>query len=122
MATQSTKNTYQSGSARVLIYKEKGGFTAVCLDFDIVIHSDSYNHATETMSDLVFAYVKNASKYTLPVEALNRPASKKYWNKYYQYLETLRTQKRTSLLDVPRSTPIFGILSHPFTAKVALSS
>ena len=77
-------NTYESGSYRIFIYKKKSDkeFTAVCLEFDLIIKGKTLKAAKECIMDVTTAWIRNVQENKLSETLLNRPADKKYWELY----------------------------------------
>ena len=87
MSKTITNNTYEKGRARALLYKEGDEFVGVCLDLDILVRGKSIKKVWSCLKDMVESYIENALHNKLPDKVLNRPAPKKYWDKYRDFIE-----------------------------------
>lgn len=86
-------NTKRSGLARIIIFKSRGFFKAVCLDFDIIEEADNRVEVEKNIREAVLGYIENICKNNLDEKLLNRRADKRYWNMYYKYLELIGKEK-----------------------------
>jgi predicted RNase H-like HicB family nuclease len=75
-------NTKNSGIARTIVFPCKGGFLAVCLDFNIIEEWETKEEAEESIKEAVAGYIECIRINNLDDQLLNRHASKKYWKMY----------------------------------------
>ncbi len=109
-------NTYKRGNARVLVYKEGSKYVGVCLEFDLVIYGKKLAETVTCIKEMVEGYLANAKENNLPVDVLNRPAPKKYWNKYNEFLKLEQRRLSTTTLSSAVNQKIFQtlVLSQPY--------
>ncbi len=86
-------NTKKSGTARIIIFKSKAIFKAVCLDFDIIEEAKNRDEVEKNIKEAVLGYIENVCKNNLDENLLNRHADKRYWNMYYKYLKLIGSEK-----------------------------
>jgi predicted RNase H-like HicB family nuclease len=67
------------GKINVLTTKNRDGYTAHCLDFDLIGEGKTLKEAFDNLSDVIFTYVHFAVKNDLEIFMYN-PAPKRYWN------------------------------------------
>ena len=91
MAKQNLKNL----TFRCFSYFDNKYYTAVCLDLGIVEQDkNSLEKAINMLNKAVKGYLKVVEKHGYPSELLHRPAEKKYWQKYKEFLvENLEAPK-----------------------------
>ncbi len=94
-------NTKKHGLARIFVFPEKGKYTAVCLDLDIVEEAATKEDVLAQITEAVAGYVENAIKNNLDDEVLNRPAPKEYWDLFEKYLKWISSRKEE--IKVPNS-------------------
>lgn len=100
-------NTYKSGRMSYLVFKDKRGYTGVCLEFDLIINTDTLDEAKEQITELSRAWVENVLKNKLSEELLNKPAPAKYRRMFGQI--TGQFQARARLQRHPAvNKPLFG--------------
>lgn len=87
-----TKNTKEKGNIEFFIYQNKSGgnFTGVCLTFDIVEEGTDPESLMKSLEEAALLHIEAVRENKLSDTLLNRPAPKKYWNKYLQSLERLQ--------------------------------
>jgi predicted RNase H-like HicB family nuclease len=90
-------NTKKQGIARTMIFPCKGGYMAVCLDFDIIEEGDTREELEESMKEAVIGYIENVCKNNLDDKLLNRHADKKYWKIYDSYLDMMKNSTKKSI-------------------------
>ena len=71
-------NTHKSGSLRSIIFREKGEWFAVALEFNIVEHGDSPEEVMILLDEAVKGYIASAKKAKLSVSVLNQKAAPEY--------------------------------------------
>lgn len=82
------------GLARIIIFPHKGGFRAVCLDFDLIEDGQTRKEAEDNIKESVIGYIKTVCKCNLDDQLLNRPADKRYWKIYESYLDMIKDDKK----------------------------
>lgn len=82
-------NTKKGGEVTVIFFKEKNTFISVCLELDIVKEGKGITTLRKQMEEAVLGYVETVCKGDFSDALLNRPAPKKYWDKYYGFLRSL---------------------------------
>ena len=99
-------NTYHSGRARVFIYKDRGKYIAVCLEFGLIVAAKTLENARECINNVTQSYLSNVLENKLSEKLLNRSAPKKYWKIYEEIIQkeqeliSLQEQKSRSI-DLP---------------------
>jgi len=101
------KNTKKSGFARTIIFPSKGGYTAVCLDFNIIEEGEDREELEKSIKEAVVGYIENACKNNLDDNLLNRHADKKYWKMYESYLEMMRNKTKKPVSPSIRKSSLF---------------
>jgi hypothetical protein len=105
-------NTKKHGIARTMIFPCKGGYRAVCLDFDIIEEGEKREELEESIREAVVGYIENVCRNNLNDELLNRHADKRYWKLYESYLDMMKDKakkpvsanlKKSSLFTFPIS-------------------
>jgi len=105
-------NTKNIGLARTIVFPCKGGFRAVCLDFDIIEEGETRDEVEKSIKEAVVGYIEAVCKNNLEDELLNRRADKKYWKIYEEYLDLMKNKakkpvssnlKKSSLFTLPIS-------------------
>jgi predicted RNase H-like HicB family nuclease len=103
-------NTKNSGLARTIIFPCRGGFRAVCLDFDLIEDGEIREEAENSIRESVIGYIECICKNNLDDQLLNRHANERYWKIYESYLDLIRNKvkkpvstnlKKTSLIIYP---------------------
>ncbi|OGM93846.1 hypothetical protein A2524_00635 [Candidatus Wolfebacteria bacterium RIFOXYD12_FULL_48_21] len=89
-------NTKKSGVVRTIIFPIRGGYRAVCLDFDIIEEASTRLEVEEQIKEVIVGYVANICKNKLNDALLNRHADKRYWDMYDSY-QKLITAKREAV-------------------------
>jgi predicted RNase H-like HicB family nuclease len=105
-------NTKKYGHARAIIFPCKGGFRAVCLDFDIIEDCKTREDAEAMIKEAMTGYIKNVCKNNLDDSLLNRSADKKYWKIYEGYLKLLKAKTRTA---APKNVRESSLYSQPIS-------
>lgn len=72
------RNTHQSGSVRNIIFKEKGEWFGVALEFNIVETGDSPEEVMLLLNEAVKGYVESAKKAKLSIRVLNQEVDPEY--------------------------------------------
>jgi predicted RNase H-like HicB family nuclease len=83
MNIQRTKNTKKEGVIEFLVYKDKAGYTGVCLTFDIVEQSNDLSKLMESIKEAAEFHLETVIKNKLSNDLLNRYAPEAYWKKYF---------------------------------------
>jgi hypothetical protein len=89
-------NTKKFGIARTIIFPYKGGFRAVCLDFDIIEDCKTREKAEKEIKEAMIGYIKNVCHNHLDDALLNRHADKRYWKMYEEYLKLMKTKAKVN--------------------------
>lgn len=97
------KNTKQSSAATVFIYPDKDRYIGVCLELDLIDDDRDKDVLAERMKKGVESYIAYIQKRNFDDALLNRPAPKKYWNKFYQFLDGMREEEKKRLRPATRS-------------------
>lgn len=71
-------NTHHSGSVRSIIFKEKGEWFGVALEFNIVETGDTPQEVMILLDEAIRGYVASAKKAKLSVGVLNQKTSPEY--------------------------------------------
>jgi len=98
------KNSNQLGSATVFIYPSKDRYIGVCLELDLVDEDKNRDVLNERMKKRVNSYIAYIHKKNYDDTLLNRPAPKKYWNKFYEYLDLMREEEKKRMRDFQKFT------------------
>lgn len=88
------KNAKHFGEVTVFIYPSKDRYIGVCLELDLIDDDRDKEVLTERMKQRLQSYVTYIQKKNLDDSFLNRPAPKKYWNKFYQFLDIMREEEK----------------------------
>ena len=86
-------NTKNSGSARIFIFPEKHGYTAICLDFGVLGFGETLEEAEKDIKDAVIGHLETVRENNLPDYLLNRPAPEEYWKKFEAYQKSVLSGK-----------------------------
>jgi len=76
-------NTHRSGSVRSIIFREKGEWFGVALEFNIIEAGDSPEEVMMLLDEAVRGYVESAKKAKLSIRVLNQVPDPEYealWN------------------------------------------
>lgn len=87
-------NTKNIGLARIIIFPCRGGFRAVCLDFDLIEDGETREEVENNIKESVIGYIKTVCKCNLDDQLLNRHANKRYWKIYESYLDLIRNKAK----------------------------
>ena len=88
------KNTKNFGSLTVFFFKEKAKFVSVCLELDIIKEGDNLDDVRKEMQESISGYIETVCKGNYSDDLLNRPAPKKYWDKYSEFLRFLKEKQK----------------------------
>ena len=88
------KNAKHFAEATVFIYPNKDKYVGVCLELDLIDEDSDKEVLAERMKQRVQSYISYIHKKDFDDSLLNRPAPKKYWNKFYQFLELMREEEK----------------------------
>ena len=102
-------NTKNFGLARAIIFPNKGGYKAVCLDFDIIEECKTRKEVEAAIKEAMIGYIKNICKNKLDDSLLNRPAAKKYWKMYEDYLKLLESKTKITASKRVRESSIYSL-------------
>lgn len=98
------KNAMLLGEATVFIYPSKDRYIGVCLELDLVDEDRDKEVLGERMKQRIQSYLAYIQKKNFDDSFLNRPAPKKYWDKFYQFLDLMRVEdKKRSRVAVKRT-------------------
>jgi hypothetical protein len=100
------KNSKHFGEATVFIYPGKDKYIGVCLELDLVDEDKDKDVLAERMKQRLESYVSYIHEKGFDDKLLNRPAPKKYWNKFYQFLELMREEEKKRMNAKPMSRPM----------------
>jgi len=78
------KNTLQKGSVRYIIFKEKGTWYGVALEFNIVEEGDNSLEVMVSLFEAIQGYIETARKLKMRPMPLNQKPDEEYeklWNK-----------------------------------------
>ena len=75
-------NTYKSGRVSVIAFREANNYVGVCLEFNLIVRSNTLEKALDEIRDYTEGWLENVVKNKLPEKLLNKPAPKKYWDKF----------------------------------------
>jgi len=81
-------NTKQEGLYEFFVYpnpRKREAFLGVCLTLNIVDEGKNAHKLINNIVDAALGYIKVIQKENLSDELLNRPAPKKYWDKYKKF-------------------------------------
>jgi len=93
----------------ILIKKEKGYFSAHCLQFDLVATDDTLEGAQKVIKDLCIAHIENSIA-NENMDFLFSPAPQKVWAEYYATMENRKCEvKQENLLTPKKSRASFHI-------------
>ena len=72
------KNTLQKGNVRFIIFREKGAWYGVCLEFNIVETGDNPREAMLLLFEAVEGYLESARKIKARPHILNQKPDREY--------------------------------------------
>ena len=113
--TARTKNTKEKGNIEFFVYKTKSenAYTGVCLTFDIVEEGSNPDALMKSLEEAALLHLEAVRIKNLSDTLLNRPAPKKYWNKYLSSLVALTHKPAT-----PVSFQVSPYMSDKLWARV----
>lgn len=88
------RNSKDLGTVTIFTYQQGKKFISVCLELDIVKKGSDKEEINREISESIVGYVKTIVKEGLGDQLLNRPAEKKYWDKYDEFLATLKQRSK----------------------------
>lgn len=88
------KNSKQHGAATVFVYPNKEKYIGVCLELDLIDEDRNKEVLVDRMKQRIQSYVCYVHKKDHDDTLLNRPAPKKYWDKFYQFLELMHAEEK----------------------------
>ena len=98
-------NTAQKGSVRYIVFKEKGAWYAVALEFNIVEEAENPEAALFYLLEAIRGYVKSARKAKGRMGfALNQKSEKEYENLW----NAIKTNKQERLIKSPYQVYVHG--------------
>ncbi|MFH1077889.1 MAG: hypothetical protein V1745_01225, partial [Patescibacteria group bacterium] len=96
MYIHTMKNTKFCGGVTLFIYPVKSRYIGVCLELDLIDEDTDRDILAERMKRRVQSYIAYIQKKEYHDTLLNRPAPKKYWDKFYQFLTIMREEEKWS--------------------------
>lgn len=107
------QNTKNKGLFVFLVYPEDKKFIGVCLTLNIVEEGENPQEILKNLIGAAFGHLEVVRKENLSDDLLNRPASKKYWDKYEEYKreQFLKSISRITK-NVQRKQPIPKLIKH----------
>ena len=88
-------NTKEKGKFTFLAYQEKPNYyIGVCLEFNLLIEAKTLDEAMKKIKETAWFYLESVIKNKLPDYLLNEPAPLKYWKKYLELIEKIRTEQQ----------------------------
>ncbi len=87
------KNSKSLGQATLFMYPQKGKYVGVWLELDLVGEGKNRDQLFERMMERIQTYIAFMQKKNLSDEFLNRSAPKRYWNKFYKSVDSLREEQ-----------------------------
>jgi len=87
-------NTKKTGFARTIIFPCKGGYAAVCLDFNIIEEDEDRDVLEKSIKEAIVGYIETVRKVNLDDSFMNRHASKRYWNMYEACLKMIENKDK----------------------------
>ena len=99
-------NTKKRGVFEFLVYPDGKRFVGVCLTLNIIEEGERPKELLKSLEEAAFGHLKVVRKENLSDKLLNRPALKKYWDKYYtakllREVEKLLQKRKSSLTPFP---------------------
>lgn len=104
-------NLKHLGAATIFIYPSKDKFIGVCLELDLIDEDRDKEVLRERMKERVRSYINYIERKFFDDSFLNRPAPKKYWNKFYQFLDLMKAEEKKHIRSTNKSK------SFPLTAS-----
>lgn len=96
-------NSKHLGAATIFIYPSKDKFVGVCLELDLIDEDRDKEVLGERMKERVRSYVNYIERKNFDDSFLNRPAPKKYWNKFYQFLDLMKAEEKKHIRSTNKS-------------------
>jgi len=87
-------NTKKTGFARTIIFPCKGGYAAVCLDFNIIEEDEDREVLEKSMKEAIVGYIEAIRQNNIDDKLLNRHANKRYWKMYETCLKTIENKAK----------------------------
>jgi predicted RNase H-like HicB family nuclease len=115
MNIQRIKNTKKEGVIEFLVYKDKTGYTGVCLTFDIVEEGSNPTELMKSLKEAAELHLETVIKNNLSDELLNRYAPEEYWKKYFELLEGIKKPRSEKSKNSFVVSPYYS----PLTRQVA---
>ena len=88
-------NSKHLGAATVFVYPSKDRYIGVCLELDLVDEDSDKDVLAERMQKRIESYVDYIQTKNFDDSLLNRPAPKKYWNKFYAFLALMKEEEKS---------------------------
>lgn len=99
---------------RLMAYKHKNHFRAVCLDLDLYAEGRTLAEAMKRLDSAVLGYIESIEKdHKGDEKLLDRPAPKKYWQ-IYELLKELTEIKKRKKKEEVRKVYEGGIFTKSF--------
>ncbi|MBI5654394.1 hypothetical protein HZC53_01940 [Candidatus Uhrbacteria bacterium] len=116
------KNAKHLGEATVFIYPSKDRYIGVCLELDLIDEDSDRDILVDRMKRRVESYVAFIHKKNYDDSLLNRPAPKKYWNKFYQFLSLMKEEEKKHIRSTtaPASRPAASSTRDFFVSRRSL--
>lgn len=88
------KSLKNLGEATVFIYPQKDMYIGVCLELDLIDEDRDRDVLAKRMKQHVQSYISYIQKKNFDASFVRKPAPKKYWNKFYQFLGSIREEQK----------------------------
>lgn len=100
-------NTKKSGVVRTIVFPIRGGYRAVCLDFDIIEEAETRIEVEKHVKEAIIGYVTNICKNKLDDSLLNRHADRRYWDMYEKYQKLITAKKAIKISGSANKVSLF---------------
>jgi hypothetical protein len=100
------KNTKEKGRFQIFSYfdKKEKTYVAVCLEFNIVLTGNNPAALANEVMFMSLTHIESVKDLDFPVDLLNRPAPKKYWDIF----EEIKKTKENTIIESPYQTDLFN--------------
>ena len=115
MNIQRIKNNKKEGVIEFLVYKDKAGYTGVCLTFDIIEENKDPMELMKSLKEAAELHLETVIKNKLSDDLLNRYAPEEYWKKYFELLKEINKPKSKKSKNSFVVSPYYN----PLTRQVA---
>lgn len=99
----SMSNSKHLGAATIFIYLRKDKYIGVCLELDLIDEDRDKEVLRERMRERIRSYVNYIERKNFDDSFLNRSAPKKYWNKFYQFLNLMKAEEKKHMRSTSKS-------------------